>query len=107
MMRWHIIQALMALPPAPLLEPPKRQGLIELCKQVEFHPLSLALLAPQLKTQRAAAVGNALGRLLAESRDVPDKDRSLIASLKLSLERLEGGRDRFVATIEGVSGGCV
>jgi tetratricopeptide (TPR) repeat protein len=68
-----------------------RQGLIALCQQVEFHPLSLALLAGQLQTQTVAAVGNGLERLLAESRDVPDKDRSLMASLRLSLERLDGG----------------
>jgi len=72
------------------LELPKRQGLIGLCKLVEFHPLSLALLARQLQTRRLAEVGTALERLLAESQDLSE-NRILIASLKLSLERLDAG----------------
>ena len=77
------LMALMALPPEPLLAPPQRDGLIELCKLVEFHPLSLALLARQLKTRRVAEVGKTLERLLAAGGDI------LLASLRLSLERLD------------------
>lgn len=82
------LQALMALPPAPILPPPTRDGLVELCKLVYFHPLSLALLAQQLKTRRIADVGQTLERLLVENEHLPDKERSLMASLQLSLERL-------------------
>jgi tetratricopeptide (TPR) repeat protein len=72
------------------MEPLKRHGVIELCELVEFHPLSLALVARQLQTRRVAEVGNALERLLAETQDLSE-NRILIASLRLSLERLDVG----------------
>ena len=46
-------------------------------------------MARQLKERRIADVGQTLERLIAETADVPEKDKSLIASLNLSLERLE------------------
>ena len=55
---------------------------------VGYHPLSIRLLARELKVRRIADVGVGLARLLQETEET-DKDRSLVASLRLSLERLE------------------
>ncbi len=85
----EFFQTLMKFPPPPKFALPQRQVLINLFKLVDFHPLSIKLLARQLKDRRPADVGQTLERLIAESADVPEKDKSLIASLNLSLERLD------------------
>lgn len=85
-------EALSKLPPAPTIRPPKREELVPLFDRVGFHPLSLAVLAQQLKTQRASQLDERLAAILAT--EVPagmvieGTPRSLIASLQLSLERL-------------------
>jgi tetratricopeptide (TPR) repeat protein len=78
-------QSLMKLPPAPQFDPPKRDVLLELFKLVAFHPLSIGLLARQLKVRRPAELGQRLEALIAQTPDNP-----LLASLNLSLERLDG-----------------
>jgi hypothetical protein len=50
-------QGLMKLPPEPKWELPKRSALIELFKLVDFHPLSIKLVAYQCKERRVAARG--------------------------------------------------
>ena len=77
-------QTLMKLPPAPQYKPPKRDVLLELFKLVDFHPLSIGLLAKQLKVRRPAELGEQLEALVAQTPDNP-----LLASLNLSLERLD------------------
>jgi tetratricopeptide (TPR) repeat protein len=77
-------QRLLKLPPAPKVDLPKREAVLEIFKQVKFHPLSIGLLAQQLKVRRVADLGRHLERLLAEVPDNP-----LLASLNLSLERLD------------------
>jgi hypothetical protein len=77
-------QSLMKLPPAPQFDPPERNVLLELFKLVAFHPLSIGLLARQLKVRRPAELGQRLEALVAETPDNP-----LLASLNLSLERLD------------------
>jgi hypothetical protein len=59
------------LPPAPLMPRPAREGLIELFQQVAFHPLSLRVLAAQLKTRRIAELGERLGELLKTLTPTP------------------------------------
>ncbi|MBW4592461.1 MAG: CHAT domain-containing protein [Brasilonema angustatum HA4187-MV1] len=77
-------QSLIKLPPAPKVDPPKREVLLELFKLVDFHPLSIGLLARQLKMRRPAELGQRLEALIAQTPDNP-----LLASLNLSLEKLD------------------
>ncbi|MFO1430984.1 MAG: tetratricopeptide repeat protein [Candidatus Competibacteraceae bacterium] len=76
-------QALAKLPPEPKLPLPERETLLDLFEQVDFHPLSIGLLAQQLKFRQIAELGERLETLLLETPDNP-----LLASLNLSLERL-------------------
>ncbi|MCI5164364.1 MAG: hypothetical protein D3917_20615, partial [Candidatus Electrothrix sp. AX5] len=78
---------LMRLPPEPKFGMPERSALISLFRQVDFHPLSIGLLAAQLKERRPAELGERLEALL-EEQPADREDRSLLASLELSLERL-------------------
>jgi len=105
-------QALMKLPPAPQVDPPKREALINLFALVDFHPLSIALLARQLKTRRIAEVGTALERLLADTpatdpTDPDAKNKSLIASINLSLERLDGQVKQWLPRLGVFQGGAM
>jgi tetratricopeptide (TPR) repeat protein len=75
-------QALMRLPPEPTVRLPAREALAELFRRVEFHPLSIGLLAQQLRTRRIAELGERLEALLGS------EGSPLLASLALSLDRL-------------------
>jgi len=66
---------------------PQRSALVNLFQQVDFHPLSIGLLAQQLKERRPAELGERLEALL-EEQPADREDRSLLASLELSIERL-------------------
>jgi tetratricopeptide (TPR) repeat protein len=81
-------QGLMKLPPVPKWDLPERAALIELFKLVDFHPLSIKLVAYQLKERRVGDLARSLEQLLA-AEPLGDKDRCLVASLNLSLERLD------------------
>uniref|UniRef100_UPI00405717C7 tetratricopeptide repeat protein n=1 Tax=Candidatus Electronema sp. TaxID=2698783 RepID=UPI00405717C7 len=74
------------LPEATQLRP-RRDVLVRLFEKVGFHPLSISLLAQQLKERAASDVGERLEALLA-LQPLNREDRSLLASLELSLERL-------------------
>jgi tetratricopeptide (TPR) repeat protein len=81
-------QGLMKLPPVPKWDLPERAALIELFKLVDFHPLSIKLVAYQLKERRVGDLARSLEQLLA-AEPQGDKQRCLVASLNLSLERLD------------------
>jgi tetratricopeptide (TPR) repeat protein len=81
-------QGLMKLPPEPKWELPKRSALIELFKLVDFHPLSIKLVAFQCKERRVGDLARSLAELVA-AEPLADKQRCLIASLNLSLQRLD------------------
>jgi tetratricopeptide (TPR) repeat protein len=81
-------QGLMKLPPVPKWDLPERAALIELFKLVDFHPLSIKLVAYQLKERRVGDLARSLEQLLA-AEPLADKQRCLVASLNLSLERLD------------------
>ncbi len=134
--------ALMKLPPAPTVPAPKREALIELFDRVKFHPLSIRVLAHQLKTRRMADVGERLEQLLG-SADGPssaagaknqaatktddahtddgaaatgDRSRSavaedtpagLLASLELSLDRLDEAARRVLPRLGVFRGGAM
>jgi len=83
------------LPPAPTIkETPTREELIGLFEKVRFHPLSIRVLAQQLKTRLPAELGERLEQLLeARPESVGSGDRDevlpeLAASVQLSLDRL-------------------
>jgi tetratricopeptide (TPR) repeat protein len=73
--------------PQPEQPYPARYELMALFSKVAFHPLSIGLLAQQLKTRTIAELGERLEALLL-CEPVGSEDKSLLASLKLSLERL-------------------
>ena len=82
------------LPPPPTLLTPQREELIELFDMVKFHPLSILVLAAQLKTRPPWEIGQRFEQLLtgiaSESSDSNDGPVSrLVASLMLSLDRLD------------------
>lgn len=84
----NYFNALVKLSPEPRIELPERDALIELFGRVDFHPLWVASLAQQLKTRRIGELGLRLERILDELPD--NENKSLRASLQLSLDRLDG-----------------
>jgi hypothetical protein len=106
---WFI--ALSKLPPEPSIPAPDRDALITLFDRVQFHPLSIAVLAQQLKTRTAQALGERLEAILHE--DMPTgvvaegTPKSLIASLQLSLERLTEAERHAVRLLGVFQGGAM
>jgi tetratricopeptide (TPR) repeat protein len=95
-------QRLHKLPPAPLFKQPEREALLALFARVDFHPLSIGLLAQELKFRRIAALGKLLEHYLAENPNNP-----LISSLKLSLDRLEPAARLLVTRLGVFQGGAL
>ena len=108
--------ALMKLPPAPTVPAPKREALIELFDRVKFHPLSIRVLAQQLKTRRMADVGSRLEHLLADAaqsairnpQSAIDEDTpaGLLASLELSLDKLDEAARQVLPRLGVFQGGA-
>ena len=118
------------LPPAPDsgIEPPTRDELIKLFDKVRFHPLSIAVLAQQLKSRKASELGQRLEQLLASeptalaagpSHQQPpmqsptlartaheDTPLSLQASLLLSLDLLSDDERQAVRALGVFRGGA-
>jgi len=86
---------------------PERSALVSVLEQVAFHPLSIKLVVEQLRLWRVAAVGQALERLLAAVPEGQSKDRCLIASLNLSLERLGTEEREWVKRLGVFQGGTM
>ncbi|WP_392477392.1 tetratricopeptide repeat protein [Nostoc sp. C110] len=95
-------QSLIKLPPTPNFDLPKREVLLRLFEQVKFHPLSIGLLARQLKTRRPADLGKSLETLIAQTPDNP-----LLASLNLSLERLDAEAMQLLPRLGVFQGGAL
>lgn len=95
-------QSLQKLPPEPQRVPPQRQKLLELFEMVQFHPLSIGLLANQLKVRSATALGQRLEVLIAETPGNP-----LLASLNLSLERLDAEVRQWLPQLGVFQGGAM
>jgi hypothetical protein len=95
-------QDLIKLPPAPKVDPPKRDVLLELFKLVDFHPLSIGLLTRQLKMHRPAELGQRLEALIAET-----PGNRLLASLNLSLERLDAEAMQLLPRLGVFQGGAL
>ncbi|MCC5661657.1 tetratricopeptide repeat protein [Nostoc sp. XA010] len=94
-------QSLIKLTLAPKFDPPKREVLLELFKLVDFHPLSIGLLAKQLESRRPAELGQRLEALIAQTPDNP-----LLASLNLSLERLDAEAMQLLPRLGVFQGGA-
>jgi hypothetical protein len=76
--------------------------LLELFKLVDFHPLSIGLLTRQLKMHRPAELGQRLEALIAETPGNP-----LLASLNLSLERLDAEAMQLLPRLGVFQGGAM
>ncbi|MCP4619975.1 MAG: hypothetical protein GY844_26495, partial [Bradyrhizobium sp.] len=103
--------ALSRLPPDPGVPPPGREDLIRLFHLVGFHPLSIAVLAQQLKTRTASLLGERLVMILDADAvsSIADQGapRGLIASLELSLERLSEAERHAVRRLGVFQGGAM
>ncbi len=103
--------ALGKLPPPPEVPTPDRQALIELFDRVKFHPLSIRVLAQQLKTRRPAELGERLEELLAGGATAAaigeDTPAELLASLELSLDRLDEDARRVLPRLGVFQGGAL
>jgi len=93
-------QELVRMPPEPAVPLPEREPLLELFAMVRFHPLSIGVLARELKTRRIAEVGQRLEALM-EVDDDP-----LMASLNLSIERLDPELRRILPRLGVLQGGA-
>ncbi len=83
-------EALMNLPPLPAYQLPKRAEVEQLCQKLNYHPLSLKVLAFQLKNNTINTLSERLDSLLRElPADMAQSEKSLLASLNLFLENLE------------------
>ncbi len=106
-------QARRALPgvdPAAEVPPPGRAALIDLFDRVGFHPLSIAVLAQQLRTRSARQLGERLTALLDEAARSgiarEGTPASLIASLRLSLDRLDEAQRLALGRLGVFQGGA-
>ena len=86
---------------------PPRSALVGVLEQVEFHPLSIKLVVEPLKARRVAAVSQALELLLAAVPEGRSKDRCLIASLNLSIDRLGTEERELVKRLGVFQGGAL
>ncbi|MCB1875302.1 MAG: tetratricopeptide repeat protein [Chromatiales bacterium] len=89
---------------------PKREELVALFDRVAFHPLSIAVLAQQLHRHSFKRLSERLDLLLNEQARSPvaaeGTPPELIASLQLSLERLNAEQRRAVARLGVFQGGA-
>ena len=103
---------LMKLPPAPAVPQPKRDELIELFDKVKFHPLSIRVLAQQLKTRRPVELGPRLEHLIAARKTAASSAATdatlpeLVASLQLSLDRLDETARQMLPRLGVFQGGA-
>ncbi|MEK8016568.1 MAG: tetratricopeptide repeat protein [Candidatus Parabeggiatoa sp.] len=95
-------ERLMKLPPPPQVQPPKRDELLRLFQKVDFHPLSIGLLASRLKEVTPDKLGERLEALLEET-----PDNRLLASLNLSLDRLDDEARRLLPSLGVFQGGAL
>ncbi len=91
--------------------PPKREELIALFDQVAFHPLSIAVLAQQLRTRTAKELGARLTALLDDqavsSIAQEGTPEGLVASLRLSLDQLSPEQRQAARRLGVFQGGAM
>jgi tetratricopeptide (TPR) repeat protein len=101
------VQRLMQFPPEPNYGIPARQDLLDLLALVAFHPLSIKVLVPQLKARPFAQLDQALQQAILDTSNLEEKDRSLVASLNLSLERLDERAKALLPRLGVFQGGAL
>lgn len=88
------------LPPASRFGLPTHDILSTLFKKINYHPMSVGLLAREMKERRLFNLSGCFEPLIAETPDNP-----LLACLKLSLDRLNDEVWSFFPHIEAFQGG--
>jgi tetratricopeptide (TPR) repeat protein len=104
------LQHLLTLPPKPnstvLTQDEKAnrcyQNYAQLLRLVRFHPLSIKSIAHLLKTQRLTRLEKRLDQLIAELPDNP-----VLASLQLSIERLDADTQQWLPLLGVFQGGAM
>lgn len=95
-------EKLMTFDPPPTVPKPDREGLLNIFASVDFQPLSINLLANELRTCRLADVGQRLEKHLAENPESP-----LTASLNLSLDRVDPKVRKWLPRLGVFEGGAM
>jgi tetratricopeptide (TPR) repeat protein len=101
--------ALAKLPPPPSLPPPGRPELVDLFDKVGFHPLSIRILAHQLKSREARVLGRRLEELIGSEMvesSGEDAPPGLLASLRLSLDLLDSAARELLPRLGVFHGGA-
>ena len=98
----NYFQSLLKLPPAPRLDLPFRNDLLALFELVQRLPLAIGLLAAQLKDRQVLDVRKELEELLVQSPDNP-----LLASLNLSINRLDPKIQKWIECLGVFQGGAM
>ena len=98
----NYFQSLLKLPPAPRLDLPFRNDLLALFELVQRLPLAISLLAAQLKDRQVLNVRKELEELLVQSPDNP-----LLASLNLSVSRLDPEAQEWIKRLGVFQGGAL
>jgi len=100
------LQYLMTLPPTPdpnlATDDRSYRDYARLLRLVHFHPLSLKSIANLLKTQRLTRLEKRLNKSMAEYPDNP-----VLASLQISIERLDAGARRLLPKLGVFQGGAM
>ncbi|AUB81358.1 tetratricopeptide repeat protein [Candidatus Thiodictyon syntrophicum] len=108
-LEWYAALAL--LPPLPSVPAPGRAALIDLFERVAFHPLSIRVLAQQLKDRGPEALGERLEALLkgagaSRTDDAGGTPALLRASIQLSLDRLDPTARALIPRLGVFQGGA-
>ncbi len=98
----NYFQSLLKLPPAPRLDLPFRNDLLALFELVQRLPLAIGLLAAQLKDRQVLDVRKELEELMVQSPDNP-----LLASLNLSVSRLDPEAQEWIRRLGVFQGGAM
>ena len=96
------------LPPKPTVsKAPERGDVIELFEKVKFHPLSIRVLAQQLKTRPPDELGERLEELLLAPISAEGIIPELAASIQLSLDRLDEAAGAVLPRLGVFQGGAM
>lgn len=103
----YFFKALWVMPPTPRSPAPDRAGLVKLFALVDFHPLSIGLLAWQLKEQQITEVEQQLAEILQASPvQAVEAPNPLVNSLMMSLARLDKQVQQWLPRLGVFQGGA-
>ncbi len=98
----NYFQSLLKLPPTPRLDLPFREDLLALFEIVQRLPLAISLLSVQLKNRQVLDVRKEIEELMVQSPDNP-----LLASLNLSVSRLDPEVKKWLPRLGVFQGGAM